>query len=116
MKRKPQQEETEYKKGITIDTNLHQIVAIVVMFLVMFVLPVQAYTIYKNNSAPKTATYTTQSEGVTAQSSGSSVLGAFDSVIPSSSKSSSSLGTYLLYGGIIGIILLVILFIAVILK
>lgn len=121
MKRKSDPEEkpveSEYKKGITIDTNLHQIVAIVVIFLAMFVLPIQVYTLYKNKDQVQTATYTTQGQGVqNGNSSEGDVLGAFDSVIPSSLKTNSHIGNYILYGGIVGLILAVIIFLAIIIK
>lgn len=124
MKRKPKKEEVEYKKGITIDTNPHQILAIIVIFLAMFVLPVEAYTLYKNSKETKSAaTYTGEVQGVSIdKTSGNtksdrSVLGAVDSIIPDSlKKASPSTVTYILYGGIALLVLSLIVAVVLVFK
>lgn len=124
MKTKLEKEEPEYKKGITIDTNPHQILAIIVIFLAMFVLPVEAYTLYKSSKETKpTATYTGEVQGVSSNkssgnaSSDGSVLSAVDSIIPSSLKTASSkTATFILYGGITSLVLTLIVLAALLIK
>ncbi|MBN1915793.1 hypothetical protein JW796_02240 [Candidatus Dojkabacteria bacterium] len=126
MKRKPEKEEVEHKEGITIDTNLHQIVAIIVIFLAMFVLPVELYTLYKNNKEVKpVATYTGEIQGVSITKtsnpenthSKNDVLGAVDSIIPKPLKTvSQQTATYILYSGIASLALALIILATLLIK
>ena len=99
----------EKKKGITIETNFQQVVAIIVIFLAMFVLPVQLSSLYEKSKPTQTGAYTEGSvQGVSSSKNsiqGSDVLGVFDSIIPESLKSSESTQNIILYAGIAGAVI-----------
>ena len=103
----------EKKKGITIETNFQQVMAIIAIFLAMFVLPVQLSSLYEKSKTAQNATYTEgEVQGVStsknSSESNSDVLGIFDSVIPESIKSSDGAQNIILYAGIAGAVIAIV--------
>ncbi|HEC64884.1 MAG TPA: hypothetical protein ENI23_06315 [bacterium] len=118
MKRKI---EEEPKRGFQIKTNINQVIAIVLMFLAMFVLPIQLYALYESNQIqPSPYAQEGQVQGastsrVVQTESEGSTLGILDT-IDTQAQSLGIGGSVFLYIGIAGVIIAIIILLIMIFR